>query len=246
MPLNFQPFVPNPGLRDLLLALKDEIFLNLNCHAVATIKEVNFEAQTVTATIDYCKTYFKQNANGDFEPVNFNYPLLSEIPFIVLGGGTSALTFVISEGDSCLVLFNDRDLQNWAADAKPVQNLNMGGTTQPVVASNRLHSIADGIALIGLNSVANYSATHSQLTDGTAKIGFNVSTHRILITNGTPLSEVLTDITSALTDLVTALNTAFAVTAVPGSPLDPAWAATVLPVTVAISAANTAISGLLE
>lgn len=189
----------DPSLSDLLNLLKKEIFFDLNCHHLATIQSFNSAKQTVTATINYTKTFFQLNStSGLYNAVQQNYPLLIDVPVIVLGGGPTRLTFPIAKGDQCLLLFNDRNLDNWF----------QSGQVGPV-ANSRAHSFSDGLALIGPNSlnslIASYDSTRALLTNGTAKVGINPNNNKLTLTNGTSLNTLLQNLCTQLQTLTTAL-----------------------------------------
>lgn len=189
-PLNRIP--EDPTLRDLLDQVKKEVFLSLNCHAIATVQSVSYTDQTLTATIDYSQTFYKRPGNtGPYVPTLVPYPVLLDCPFISLGGGNGALTFPIKEGDQCLILFNDRDLDNW-----------FSGATSGPVATPRLHSLSDGIALVGLNDLTDYDGTRVVLKNGDTMIGLGDSL--IKIENATQnLNSLLQSLISTISGLTT-------------------------------------------
>lgn len=133
-----------PSLRDALNLHTIEVGLAYNAHAIATIQAFDSAKQTVRATINYQRTYFRQGPNNENEPFLVPYPILIDCPAIVLFGGSFSLKMPIKVGDTCLILFNDRDMDKWFSS----------GDTNQGVATPRLHSISDGIALVGLNSLA--------------------------------------------------------------------------------------------
>lgn len=186
----------DPALKDVLDLFKKDIFLSLNCHAIANVQSFNPLNRTITATIAYKKTYFTATATGEYIPTSVDYPILTDIPVLVLGGGQASIEFPIQKGDECLLLFNDRDIDNWFASGQvgPVNSL-------------RLHSMSDAIALVGLHSPLNplglHDPTHAvfRYKNG-AQVG--VSASRVLIANAALLS-----LNTAIQQLVTALNTAF-------------------------------------
>lgn len=197
-----QTLVPNdPGLQDSLNLLKKDIFLNLNCHHLGTIESFDGTFQTATVSINYKKTFFEFNSlTGQSEPVLQDYPLLLDCPVVVLGGGNGSLTFPIAKGDECIVLINDRDIDNWFT-----------GSSNSGTATARKHSMADGIALVGVRSQANvlvgYDDERSLLKGGTAKLGVGKSGNLMLIGNdSTTLNTVLHDLTNKLQDLTSKLN----------------------------------------
>ena len=63
----------------------------------------------------------------------------------VLFGGKAFIGMPIAAGDPCIVLFNDRDLDIWFKN----------GTTGAAPNSLRMHSAADGIAIVGIRPVTN-------------------------------------------------------------------------------------------
>lgn len=231
------------SLTDLLDMFKRDIFLNLNCHAIAKINTFDPVKQTVTASISYKKTYFTSNpaVKGTYIPTNVDYPLLLDVPIIVLGGGGSTLTFPIQPGTQCLVLFNDRDIDNWFAS---------GGQVLPN-NSLRLHSLSDGIALIGLNPIPleNYDMTRAILK---YKLGAEVGVGpvQVRIANQlTTLNTVIQQLVTALTSTFNAIQTATTTPIALGSPqptFDPPALALIAAGIAQVSAASTQIGALLE
>lgn len=197
-------------LRDVLDQFKKEILLGINCHHIGTIQSFDSDLQTATASINYTKTFFKLNAgNGNYLPYQKQYPLLIDAPVICLGGGKASLTFPISAGDECLIIFNDRNMDNW-----------FSGGSGSQLATGRLHSFSDGIILVGLRSMANtidnYDNTRAVLQNGTTMVGVGESLIKIA-NRSTTLNTLLQQI---LTQLETLANSV----CVPSSPLNPAVA----------------------
>ena len=121
---------------------------NFNCHQLGTIKSFNASLQTAEIEIGVLRQF------GDSVK---NYPLLVDCPvFVMSGGPTGVITMPVAAGDTCLVCFNDRDIDNWFSTGLPA-----------VPNSKRLHSLADGLALVGFrnkaNSVQGYSASAIEL-----------------------------------------------------------------------------------
>lgn len=161
-----QNLIPNePELKDLFALFRKEVFLGLNCHAIATVQSFNADNQTASATVNYKKTFFKPDATGVYNPTLVNYPQLIDCPVIFLGGGGASLTFPVAQGDECLVLFNDRDLDRW-----------FQGNSNINPATPRLHSFSDAILLVGLrslaNSVPNFNPDNAEIQTGSLKVTF--------------------------------------------------------------------------
>ena len=147
-------YVPQPTLASLLELQKKGTMRQINCHQVGEI--VSFDPGTQTAEVQVKMSFLQ---NGEIK----EYPLLLDCPCIILAGGQGALTMPISAGDSCLVLFNDRDMDNWYS----------GGQTMPP-RTDRLHDFSDAIALVGLrnkqNQISGYFAQGTELKHGNSSI----------------------------------------------------------------------------
>lgn len=226
---------------DVLNALRKDILLSFSAHHVATIQSFNADKQTASASINYRKTYFEKNAQtGVYGPVLVDYPLLVDCPVICLGGGPGALTFPIQAGDECLVLFNDRDMDNW-----------LKGGAGTASATSRLHSFADGIVLVGVRSLGKvltgYDMVRAVLANGTTLIGVGPSLIKIA-NQTTTLNTLLQTLLTQLQTLVTA-TAAITVTGVAaGSAASgpPANAAAIVAIGAQLATTATQIGGLLE
>ena len=219
-----------PELIDVLNEMQRNIFLTMNCHAIAQIKKFNPANQTVEAQLAYKKAYFEKDPNSSqFVEKTRDYAALVDCPVIVMSGGAAALTMPIQAGDYCLILFNDRDIDAWWATGQ----INQAPTTA------RLHSFTDAIALVGLfpktEPITSYDTARAVLRNGNASVG--VSTDKVQIKNSTD------DLKTILTDLITAITTTplIATTGASGTPssLNPA-------ISSLLSTVQTKINNLLE
>lgn len=237
------------ALADLLRLHKKEILLELNCHAVGIVRAFNPIDQTATISIAYTKTYFEPNPLDKtgvlgYTAKNVNYPLLLQCPVVCLGGGLTAMTFPITPGDECLVIFNDRDISNWFGSGQigPVNTL-------------RLHSMSDGFVLVGirslLHSLVAYDSVRAGLTYrlGTVLRKVAVGPAGVLIANElTTLNTILQSLLGNINTLIaqTALISVTGVTPGGGVSGPPANAAAIAAVATAISANATQLATLLE
>lgn len=233
-----------PQLKDLLDLLRKNIMLSLAAHHIGTIQAFNPTNQSATVTINYKQTRFQlDKASGLYDPVLFDYPVLLDCPVIALGGGLGALTFPIAVGDECLVLFNDRDLDNWLA-----------GGSGGAVATSRAHSFSDGIVLVGIRSLAkvltSYDTVRAVLrngTGGTTMVGVGPSLIKIansLYTLNGLLQELVTDVKSLVTQ--TAAITVTGITSGGGTSGPPANAAAIAAVSTTLTTTAGKIAALLE
>lgn len=128
-----------------LRALKSE----LNCISLGTIVSFDSSTQTASISINFLKTIqgfspIPGASNGLASDFSQAYPTLVNCPVMFLFGGGASLTFPIQPGDTCIVLFCDKDIDRWFQD----------GTVNPL-PSQRTHDLNDGIALVGIRSLAN-------------------------------------------------------------------------------------------
>lgn len=225
-----QQIFNEPSLQDALNMLKKEIGISYNSLHVGIIQSFDATKQTAQISIAYTKTYFQTNDKGVVTPVSIPYSILAGVPVICLSGGPGFLTFPISSGDECLVLFNDRSIDNWYAS----------GQVGPVQTS-RLHSLADGFALVGIRNstkqLQNYSQTHTVLGAGLRGVAVSQL-------DGVKIYNATTTLGIELFQLMAALNTF--VVGCSNSVTDPILAAAAAAFLPSITTITTALSTLLE
>lgn len=168
--------LPEVDLAALLDLHKKKIMLELNCHAVGKIRDFDSSTQTASALVNYKKTFAKRQSDGTYQKELKEYPILLDCPVISLkgNGNSCGLTMPIKPDDDCVVMFADRDIDNWYAGGNGSQ-----------LSTNRLHSLSDGIILCGVsrkNSVIeNYDPDNPVLFNGETKI--TVKSDKVLIEN---------------------------------------------------------------
>lgn len=113
--------------------LQRKVGLELNCCKIGNIIKYN---QT-DGTVDIQLKDKIELENGKV----ISRSQLINCPFFVLQGANSGVIMPSPVGCDCIVLFNDRDIDNWWIN---------GSENTP--ATNRLHALSDGIALIGIYS----------------------------------------------------------------------------------------------
>ena len=178
------------GFMAVLQLLKKEVMLETNCHAVGKIQSFDPTKQTCSVKINYKKTFLRRDEqSGLYKKELKDYPLLVDCPTIVNKGdnGSAGITIPIKKGDSCLVLFNDRDMDNW-----------FSGNNNGPVNTNRLHSISDGIALVGVSSL---SETLSEYDNEAVTLFYGETTIKIkdgeiLMENGNVTAKITEDLMS--------------------------------------------------
>ncbi|CAI2418115.1 phage baseplate assembly protein V [Serratia liquefaciens] len=157
----------------VLKAVADSVSTDLRVACPGIIQ--SFDADAVTATIQPSVKVPIRQADGSV--VSVALPLLVDVPVYFPRGGGVTLTFPITEGDECLVIFADRCIDYWW------QN---GGVQEPV--DPRQHHLADAFALVGPQSQAkkisgiSTSAAQLRTDDGAAFIELDPGSHAVTVT----------------------------------------------------------------
>jgi hypothetical protein len=147
----------DPNIEVLLNQKMNEIFATLNCHQWGKIN--SFDKTTQSAKVEI-QVKAKKNETELIE-----YPVLLDVPVFFLQGGGAFIEFPVKKDDNCLILFNDRDLDNvWLT----------GNVKEP--NSYRKHSLSDGIAIVGINPKSKVLSLDND------KVKLNGKDYEILIT----------------------------------------------------------------
>jgi len=186
-----------PDLKLVLNQSAREWMAALACAQAGTI--VNFYPTTQTADITINMGIVLQNltnADSTTTPVVAQYPQLLGVPIVCLGGGGGAITFPINKGDTCALIFLDRNMDTWW----------LSGTTGLPPNSNRLHNLSDAIAIVGLRSqpasLPSYSTTDTQLYGPAGNTGPTVS----LDSSKVGIYNASTSLLTVMNDIITALR----------------------------------------
>ncbi len=104
----------------------------------ASIESYDFKTQKADIKIDMQELY----QNG----TSLDYPVLSGVPVIFPRCGGASITMPVLRGDTCLVMFLDRDSTAWLLGGKKVKPKSM-----------RSHHLSDAVAIMGLCPFTNKS-----------------------------------------------------------------------------------------
>jgi len=156
--------INEPDLQDVIEGVVEDNNYSFNCHRVAIIESFNPAEQTATAKIVDKGTII--NTDGSQQLVE--YAPLVDCPVFTLKGAKGGFTIPINKGDSCLVCFNDRDLDNWLID---------GLTQKPNTFRN--HSFSDAIIIVGIrnqiNKISDYNNEATEMSYEGNKISIDDS-----------------------------------------------------------------------
>jgi Phage protein Gp138 N-terminal domain len=173
-----------PNLKIILDEVKADIFSTFNCVQIGKISKVTSSEQTVEIELQIRRLA----ADG----TSTKYPLLVDCPYFVLQGGGAYIDMPIKAGDYCLVLFNDRNIDNWWSTAN---------VADPATA--RKHSLSDALAIVGINP-----KTSPLAMDGT-KLRI-INDDGIELNGNSKQFVTWAELNSALQTFVGAINTLFA------------------------------------
>jgi len=134
-----------PDLTEFISRRMNDISARINCLTIGTVISFDSTKQTAVISVNFQKTIKGINPTqniGEVSDVIINYPTLVNVPVVFMNGGGGYLTFPVSEGDTCILLFCDRDMDIWFAT---------GQIAPP--NSERVHDINDAIAIIGIKNL---------------------------------------------------------------------------------------------
>ena len=136
---------------EVLRAHKRDIQKAINCARVGIIKDYDpgqAGVRAPTASVLIAQQQVTSIAEDGTETLA-PYPPLKECPVFFPSGGDFCLTFPVLVGDECLVLFHDRELDNWLINGTGTNNQGLPPTT------GRTHDISDAIVFVGMRSNPN-------------------------------------------------------------------------------------------
>ena len=224
-----------PTLEDIIKNSEEDVKYSLNCHRVGVIEA--FYPETQTADIKMVDKGVQQFEDGE---KLIDLPPLINCPVIISKGINGGLTFPINSGDTCLIIFNDRDLDNWLID---------GLTQRPNTL--RSHDFSDAIALVGLrnqiNQITDYNNEETKLNYLDNKITINITSIKldnvnggsIAVTNKLELKNGAENLKAIIDDFIDIVKNLKAVDPISGLlPIDPA-------ATIALTALSARVNTLL-
>lgn len=135
------------SLRDVLDANKLDVARSINCVLIGVIESFDAAANTATVSIAHKRKFYGEDSPREF-------PILTDCPVFITQGCGAWLSMPIASGDPCIVLFNDRDIDNWWHD---------GSVTTP--ASLRSHSLSDGLVLVGIQPRTDPIAVNDSIVE---------------------------------------------------------------------------------
>lgn len=125
----------DPNLLEIMSLVKNNVMSNINCHNIGKI--IEFDATTQTCTVELQQ--IKQFNDKFYTPVP-----ITEVPLIIAGAGGGHITMPNPVGTICLLLFLDRNIDNFLATGE-----------QYVPETSRMHDFTDCVALTTFKTLVN-------------------------------------------------------------------------------------------
>lgn len=157
----------NFSLKNLLDRFERNLLRKFNCVKLGKIKTFYSDKQTADIQID-------------------DYPLISGVPVSFICGANFSIQVPVEEGDDCIVLFCDGDLDNWVE----------GKGYVPAFSQDR-HGLNGAVALLGIKNILTkvenyitsgvriqYKGSEIELNDNGIVINGNVTVNGTIKSSG--------------------------------------------------------------
>lgn len=187
------------GSTTLTDAIRYAVLAQLNnIHTAIPGQIVSYDFTTQKATIQ--PSINKLWVTGAVDPL----PILQNVPVVFPNSGGASLTFPVNPGDTCLLVFCERSIDDWKSNG-----VNSSGTVTP--SDPRKLDLSDGIAIMGLkpfNSTFPNRANNSDLLLSYAGSSISIGANGAVKINtastlalGMPGNELISQLISALTQI---------------------------------------------
>lgn len=117
---------------EIVKVLQEKISSNLRVAMPGTIENYDFKSCKASIKIDMQELYRNDTS--------VDYPVICNVPIIFPRCGGAEISMPVKRGDTCLVIFMDRDIDNWLLGASG---------TKP--ETKRIHHLNDAVAIMGLS-----------------------------------------------------------------------------------------------
>jgi hypothetical protein len=168
----------------------------LKVHTCIPGKIESYEPATKKATV---KPLIKFKVNNE----TLSYPVIDNVPVVFQGTQNAIITFPISPGDGCLIIFSEQSMENYLSS--------VGNEVDP--GDDRRYSINDAICIPGLfpfGDPGKVSDNNDNLIIEIDNANIRVNGQNIELNGNTKRFVTYTELNTALQLMVTAINANFA------------------------------------
>lgn len=117
---------------EIIDLMQKKISSSIRVAMPAIIESYDYKTCKASIKIDMQELYHDDTA--------LDYPVISNVPVIFTRSGGASLTMPVTRGDTCLVMFLDRNINSWLL-----------GSSRQKPQSTRMHHLNDAVAIMGLS-----------------------------------------------------------------------------------------------
>ena len=126
-------------------------------HTACPATIVSFDAGTCIASVKPEMLYYKTDGT------TLDYPIIIGVPVFMPRAGAAQITYPVKEGDSCLLVFSERSLDEWMGKGS-VDN-----------HDPRRYDLTDAFCFVGMCPAQSISADNVEVINGVTKISLTPS-----------------------------------------------------------------------
>ncbi len=126
-------------------------------HTACPATIVSFDAGTCVACVKPTMTYYKSDGT------TLDYPVIIGVPVFMPRAGSSQITYPVKAGDSCLLVFAERSIDEWMGKGNSDNH------------DPRRYDLTDAFCFVGMCPAQSISADNVEVINGGTKISLTPS-----------------------------------------------------------------------
>lgn len=126
-------------------------------HTACPATIVSFDAGTCVANVKPTMTYYKSDGT------TLDYPVIIGVPVFMPRAGSSQITYPVKAGDSCLLVFAERSIDEWMGKGNSDNH------------DPRRYDLTDAFCFVGMCPAQSISADNVEVINGGTKISLTPS-----------------------------------------------------------------------
>lgn len=126
-------------------------------HTACPATIVSFDAGTCVASVKPTMTYYKSDGT------TLDYPVIIGVPVFMPKAGSSQITYPVKAGDSCLLVFAERSIDEWMGKGNSDNH------------DPRRYDLTDAFCFVGMCPTQSISADNVEVINGGTKISLTPS-----------------------------------------------------------------------
>lgn len=126
-------------------------------HTACPATIISFDAGTCIASVKPTMTYYKSDGT------TLDYPVIIGVPVFMPKAGSSQITYPVKAGDSCLLVFAERSIDEWMGKGNSDNH------------DPRRYDLTDAFCFVGMCPAQSISADNVEVINGGTKISLTPS-----------------------------------------------------------------------